>query len=281
MNVFGLLHVVYGNHQRGPRQPPQLSPIEPAKPYGVRPAAVCEFDRSQHVGRIPTRGYPDHQVCGAKEIFQRFDENLLVGNIIGIGHQSGHVVVQADYPETFFKAERNALVDVAREVGSGRTTTAISHDENLALLVESVLQQPHEFFEGLKRHGVECPFESFTIVRKISADHTLPPTRYPITAGPILAPFNGHPTRCWNPKVFTQDWFATRDAAPPHPSHRFDLARPPSYTRIALRQGESQVMKVVVVGGHSRNIGKTSVMVSLIRGLESLAWTAVKITQYG
>jgi hypothetical protein len=40
-------------------------------------------------------------------------------------------------------------------------------------------------------------------------------------------------------------------------------------------------MKVVVVGGHSRNIGKTSVMVSLIRGLESLAWTAVKITQYG
>jgi hypothetical protein len=40
-------------------------------------------------------------------------------------------------------------------------------------------------------------------------------------------------------------------------------------------------MKVVVVGGHSRNIGKTSVMAGVIRGLESLAWTAVKITQYG
>ncbi len=40
-------------------------------------------------------------------------------------------------------------------------------------------------------------------------------------------------------------------------------------------------MKLVVVGGHSRNIGKTSVMAGLIRGLGSLGWTAVKITQYG
>src|SRR5712692_5035490 len=40
-------------------------------------------------------------------------------------------------------------------------------------------------------------------------------------------------------------------------------------------------MKVVVVGGHSRNIGKTSVMAGLIRSLHSLGWTAAKITQYG
>lgn len=40
-------------------------------------------------------------------------------------------------------------------------------------------------------------------------------------------------------------------------------------------------MKTVVVGGHSRNIGKTSVMASVIRALPFLNWTAVKITQYG
>src|SRR6266542_3177697 len=40
-------------------------------------------------------------------------------------------------------------------------------------------------------------------------------------------------------------------------------------------------MNVVVIGGHTRNIGKTSVMAGLIRDLRSLAWTAVKITQYG
>lgn len=40
-------------------------------------------------------------------------------------------------------------------------------------------------------------------------------------------------------------------------------------------------MKAVVVGGHTRNIGKTSVMGGLIRGLEGLEWTAVKVTQYG
>jgi hypothetical protein len=38
---------------------------------------------------------------------------------------------------------------------------------------------------------------------------------------------------------------------------------------------------LVVVGGHSRNIGKTSVVTGLIRKLRSRKWTAVKITQYG
>ena len=40
-------------------------------------------------------------------------------------------------------------------------------------------------------------------------------------------------------------------------------------------------MAVVVVGGHSRNIGKTSVVAGLIAALPELRWTAFKITQYG
>lgn len=38
---------------------------------------------------------------------------------------------------------------------------------------------------------------------------------------------------------------------------------------------------LVVVGGHSRNIGKTSVVAGLIRKLRDRKWTALKITQYG
>jgi len=38
---------------------------------------------------------------------------------------------------------------------------------------------------------------------------------------------------------------------------------------------------LVVVGGHSRNIGKTAVVAGLIRRLRDRQWTAVKITQYG
>jgi hypothetical protein len=38
---------------------------------------------------------------------------------------------------------------------------------------------------------------------------------------------------------------------------------------------------VVVVGGHSRSVGKTSVVAGLIHALPELQWTAVKITQYG
>jgi hypothetical protein len=38
---------------------------------------------------------------------------------------------------------------------------------------------------------------------------------------------------------------------------------------------------LVVVGGHSRNIGKTSVTAGLIHDLSDRQWTALKITQYG
>ena len=40
-------------------------------------------------------------------------------------------------------------------------------------------------------------------------------------------------------------------------------------------------MSLVVVGGHSRNVGKTSVVAGLISALRERHWTAVKITQYG
>jgi hypothetical protein len=40
-------------------------------------------------------------------------------------------------------------------------------------------------------------------------------------------------------------------------------------------------MAVVVVGGHTRNIGKTSVVAGLIAALPEMRWTAFKITQFG
>lgn len=40
-------------------------------------------------------------------------------------------------------------------------------------------------------------------------------------------------------------------------------------------------MAIVVVGGHSRSVGKTSVVAGLIAALPEYDWTAFKITQYG
>ncbi|HTC95209.1 MAG TPA: hypothetical protein VK699_17315 [Terriglobales bacterium] len=40
-------------------------------------------------------------------------------------------------------------------------------------------------------------------------------------------------------------------------------------------------MAILVVGGHSRNVGKTSVVAGLITALAERQWTAVKITQFG
>jgi len=38
---------------------------------------------------------------------------------------------------------------------------------------------------------------------------------------------------------------------------------------------------IVVIGGHSRNVGKTSVVAGLIASLPEFSWTAMKITQFG
>lgn len=40
-------------------------------------------------------------------------------------------------------------------------------------------------------------------------------------------------------------------------------------------------MPVLVIGGHSRSVGKTSVVAGLISAMRELDWTALKITQYG
>ena len=50
------------------------------------------------------------------------------------------------------------------------------------------------------------------------------------------------------------------------------MARPPS---------AAGIMAIVVIGGHSRSVGKTSVVAGLIAALREYEWTAMKITQYG
>ena len=40
-------------------------------------------------------------------------------------------------------------------------------------------------------------------------------------------------------------------------------------------------MAIVVIGGHSRNVGKTSVVAGLISRLGEYEWLAIKITQFG
>jgi hypothetical protein len=40
-------------------------------------------------------------------------------------------------------------------------------------------------------------------------------------------------------------------------------------------------MAIIVIGGHSRSVGKTSVVAGLIAALPEFDWMAVKITQYG
>jgi hypothetical protein len=40
-------------------------------------------------------------------------------------------------------------------------------------------------------------------------------------------------------------------------------------------------LRILVVGGHSRSVGKTSLVADLICAFPEAAWTAIKVTQYG
>ncbi len=40
-------------------------------------------------------------------------------------------------------------------------------------------------------------------------------------------------------------------------------------------------MAIIIIGGHSRSVGKTSVVTGLIAALPEHNWTALKVTQYG
>ncbi len=40
-------------------------------------------------------------------------------------------------------------------------------------------------------------------------------------------------------------------------------------------------MAIVIIGGHTRNVGKTSVVAGIIQALPEMDWTAFKVTQYG
>jgi hypothetical protein len=50
---------------------------------------------------------------------------------------------------------------------------------------------------------------------------------------------------------------------------------------IELAQLVRASMAIIVVGGHSRSVGKTSIVAGLIAALPEYDWTAMKITQYG
>lgn len=47
------------------------------------------------------------------------------------------------------------------------------------------------------------------------------------------------------------------------------------------RMPGAEFVAIVVIGGHSRSVGKTSVVAGLIAALPEFDWTAIKITQYG
>jgi hypothetical protein len=44
---------------------------------------------------------------------------------------------------------------------------------------------------------------------------------------------------------------------------------------------ETRNSKLIIIGGHSRNVGKTSLVAGIISALPELRFTALKITQYG
>jgi hypothetical protein len=54
-----------------------------------------------------------------------------------------------------------------------------------------------------------------------------------------------------------------------------------TFTNVEVPTTKRIPMALIVIGGHSRSVGKTSVIAGLIAALPEYNWTALKITQYG
>ncbi len=50
---------------------------------------------------------------------------------------------------------------------------------------------------------------------------------------------------------------------------------------VRTKRAYNALVAIVVIGGHSRSVGKTSVVAGLIAALPEFNWTALKITQFG
>ena len=55
----------------------------------------------------------------------------------------------------------------------------------------------------------------------------------------------------------------------------------PATTQSQQSESILTTMSLIVIGGHSRSVGKTSVVAGLIAALPEYNWTAMKITQHG
>ena len=53
------------------------------------------------------------------------------------------------------------------------------------------------------------------------------------------------------------------------------------FEKAKIERAKDRNVALVVIGGHSRSVGKTSVVAGLISALREFDWTAVKITQFG
>ncbi len=117
VDVFGLLHVVHGGEDRSSHHAGQFSAIEAAQADRVSANAIRVGDGLEDVGRVAASRDAHHEVTRTEEVFQLLDEDILVGDIVGISRQCGEVIVQRNRSKTFLAAVGHPFVEIAGQVG--------------------------------------------------------------------------------------------------------------------------------------------------------------------
>lgn len=133
------------------------------KGKGFSAIVIRPFNGLNDIDRVAAAGYADHQVAGLHEIFERFDKHIIIANVIGIRHEGGHIVIEADELEAGFAVRHKALVEIADHVGSCRRATAIAHDKNLFACVPRVKKRLDEVRDLTVVKRIECTLERVEI----------------------------------------------------------------------------------------------------------------------
>ena len=76
------------------------------------------FNRFQNIFGIAAAGNPDDIIAGLEEIFKLLNKDIVIADIIGVGHHSRNVIIQADKLKTFVKTITAAFIEIAAKMRS-------------------------------------------------------------------------------------------------------------------------------------------------------------------
>ena len=130
VGIFDPAHVGVGNMEMELSEGAEFAAVAAGHGDGFAAHGVGCFDAAEDVGGVARTADGEEHVAGFGEVLELLGEDDVVADIVGVGRESGQVVVKAEDAELLVAAEAGTFQDIADEVGSGAGAASVAADED-------------------------------------------------------------------------------------------------------------------------------------------------------